>query len=55
MARGEKTTYTCTAEYTEGCDKRLTEAMVDIYYNRLRGIREDPDLKEEHQEIQSPA
>lgn len=30
--------YTCTAEYTEGCDRRLTEALVDIYYNRLRGI-----------------
>lgn len=37
MAKKE-TQYTCTAEYTEGCDKRLTEALVDIYYNRKKGI-----------------
>ena len=24
----------CTAEYTEGCAQRLTDALVDIYYQR---------------------
>ncbi len=35
MAKQEKE-YTCTAEYTEGCEQRLTEALVDIYYQRKR-------------------
>lgn len=51
MAKKEST-YTCTAEFTEGCEKRLTEALVDIYYNRKRGIGKEPDPEEE---IQSPA
>lgn len=55
MAKGEKATYTCTAEYTEGCSQRLTEALVNIYYNRLKGIRGTPDLQEELQETQAPA
>lgn len=38
MARRKKEEYTVTAHYTEGCEKRLTEALVDIYYNRKRGI-----------------
>ena len=24
----------CTADYTEGCAQRLTDALVDIYYQR---------------------
>lgn len=24
----------CTAEYTEGCAQRLTDTLVDIYYQR---------------------
>ena len=24
----------CTAEYTDGCAQRLTDALVDIYYQR---------------------
>lgn len=35
MAKNEKE-YTCTAEYTEGCEQRLTEALVGIYYQRKR-------------------
>ena len=29
-----KEEYTCTATYSEDCSKRLTEALVDIYYSR---------------------
>lgn len=47
MAKKEKHQYTCTAEYTEGCDKRLTEALVDIYYKRLKGIGKEVDIEEE--------
>lgn len=55
MAR-QPTKYTCTVEYTEGCSQRLTQALVDIYYNRLKGIREAPDQSaEETQETQAPA
>lgn len=32
----EQKTYTCTVEYTEGCEKRLTEALVDLYYQRKK-------------------
>lgn len=35
MAKQQKE-YTCTVEYTEGCEQRLTEALVDIYYQRKR-------------------
>lgn len=43
----EKPQYTCTAHYTEGCGQRVTEALVDIYYNRLRGIGSPlPDIAE---------
>lgn len=35
MAKNEKE-YTCTVEYTEGCEQRLTEALVGIYYRRKR-------------------
>ncbi len=38
MAAKKKTEYTCTAVYTEGCEKRLTEALVEVYYNRRDGI-----------------
>lgn len=54
MAR-EPATYTCSAEYTEGCSQRLTEALVDIYYNRKKGICEEPRTKTELQETQAPA
>lgn len=54
MAR-QPTKYTCTVEYTEGCSQRLTEALVDIYYNRLKGIREVPEQSEKTQETQAPA
>lgn len=33
MARN-KEEYTCTATYTEGCERRLTEALVELYYQR---------------------
>lgn len=35
MAARKKREYTCTAIYTEGCEQRLTQALVDIYYNRI--------------------
>lgn len=54
MARAPAT-YTCTAEYTEGCSQRLTQALVDIYYNRMKGIREEPKSQAEPQETQAPA
>ena len=30
--------YTCTVVFTEGSDKRITEAFVDLYYDRQRGL-----------------
>lgn len=42
MAAKKKNKYTCTVTYTEGCEKRLTEALVDVYYNRLNGITPTP-------------
>lgn len=38
MAARKIREYTCTAIYTEGCEQRLTQALVDIYYNRINGI-----------------
>ena len=35
MAKKEEE-YTCTVEYTEGSEQRLTEALVGIYYQRKR-------------------
>lgn len=54
MAR-KKPEYRCTAEYTEGCDKRLTEALVDIYYNRLKGISGGNLEKIEKEKTEDPA
>lgn len=42
MAAKKEKKYTCTAIYTEGCEKRLTEALMDVYYNRLNGITPQP-------------
>ena len=30
--------FTCTVEFTEGSEQRITEAFVDLYYNRQRGL-----------------
>ncbi|MBO5033483.1 MAG: hypothetical protein J6D08_16655 [Lachnospiraceae bacterium] len=30
--------FTCTVEFTEGSEQRITEALVDLYYNRQRGL-----------------
>ena len=30
--------YTCTVVFTEGSVQRITEAFVELYYNRHRGI-----------------
>ena len=35
--------FTCTVEFTEGSDKRITEAFVDLYYDRQRGITKTDD------------
>lgn len=45
MAKQEKE-YTCTVEYTEGCERRLTEALVDIYYQRQRDRNFESDAKD---------
>lgn len=49
MAKKDKK-YTCTAVYTEGCGERLTEALVDVYYNRLYGISSPPEETKETKE-----
>lgn len=43
MAKKEKPRYECKVTYTEGCEKRLTQALVDIWYNRRKGITEKKD------------
>ena len=45
MAKKREKNYTCTVTYTEGCEKRLTEALVDVYYNRLNGITPPPKIE----------
>lgn len=37
MAKQE---YTCTVEFTEGWQKRMTEAFVSLYYKRLKQGKE---------------
>lgn len=34
----ERQKYTCTVTYTEGYERRITEAFVELYYERLEGI-----------------
>lgn len=46
----EKTHYTCTVTYTEGYQQRLTEALVDIYYNRQKGIYQEQETWERETE-----
>lgn len=36
--------FTCTVEFTEGSEQRITEALVDLYYNRQRGITRTDDV-----------
>lgn len=43
MARKD-TTVVCTIEMTEGAEKRLTEAFVDLYYGIKAGIYKGPPL-----------
>lgn len=43
MAKRAKKEYTCTVTYTEGYEQRITEAFVELYYNRLRGITKTDD------------
>lgn len=35
--------FTCTVEFTEGSEQRITEAFVDLYYSRQRGISKTDD------------
>lgn len=35
--------YTCTVVFTEGSEQRITEALVELYYNRQRGITKTDD------------
>lgn len=34
----QKKEYTCTVEFTEGSEQRITQAFVDLYYRRQRGL-----------------
>lgn len=43
MAKRAKKEYTCTVTLTEGAERRITEAFVELYYNRLRGITKTDD------------
>ncbi len=36
MAKRNNIEYTCTVTFTEGWEKRVTEAFVDLYYKRQR-------------------
>lgn len=36
VARKSDKEIVCVVTYTEGCSERLTEALLDIYYNRQR-------------------
>ena len=33
---------TCTVEFSEGAQQRITDAFVDLYYGILNGIYEGP-------------
>lgn len=37
-----KSKVTCTVEFTEGAQERITQAFVDLYYDILDGIHEGP-------------
>ena len=50
MAKSAKKEYKCTVTYTEGYEQRITEAWVELYYNRLRGITK-PDVEKEKDEV----
>lgn len=41
---------TCTIELTEGAEKRLTNAFVDLYYKIRDGIHKGPLLEEQKKE-----
>ena len=43
----KKQEYTCTVILTDGWQKRLTDAFVDSYYQRLQGIGEPEKEKKE--------
>ena len=43
MAKSKKEEYTCTVEFTEGSEQRITEAFVELYFNRQRGITKTDD------------
>ncbi|MCI8374959.1 MAG: hypothetical protein HFI29_05935 [Lachnospiraceae bacterium] len=46
----KKQEYTCTVTFTDGWQKRVTDAFVDLYYQRLQRIGE-PDKKKKEQEV----
>lgn len=42
MAKRNEKKINCRVTYTEGCEKRLTEALVEVYYARKeRGIADN--------------
>ena len=48
----EKQEYTCTVEFTEGLQERVTDAFVSLYYQRVAQGKElkpekDPEKKDQ--------
>lgn len=37
----DKPQYTCSVQYTQECSQRLTNALVEVYYNRKKGISKE--------------
>lgn len=40
----------CTVEFTEGADKRITDAFVDLYYQIKGGIYKGPLLSDKKED-----
>lgn len=40
--------FTCTVEFTEGSERRITEAFVDLYYDRQRGLTKTDNSVEDN-------
>lgn len=50
MAKRKKEEFTCTVEFTEGAQERITDAFVEMYYKIKDGIYEGPLLDQKNEE-----
>lgn len=50
VAKKEKKEITCTFEFTEGAQDRITDAFVDAYYKIKDGIYKGPLLEKKNEE-----